>query len=293
MKLICSTVIRAAPADTLHGKLYTVDTETRDIECISELSGGLGRSNERGGDRGYRGIVVLKNKIIVAISQGFLLVDRNSLQQTSIIRYPDVLGSIHEICEYNRSIWATSTSKDCIVELDMSLKVKKVWEISIKRSRASKTIRSGRIADNDKNHINSVSAFAGRLVFAGISTPLFDFDTLRVVTPNDGRTHNFYEYKDMILVNRTGSNQLGIIKNSRMRSIDLPAAKRSGIKCHNRDVAALNWGRGLTRHKNLVFTGSSPARIITIDLNDKKVIDEIWLEDDVRHVVHGLEILCV
>jgi len=292
MKLICSTVIRAAPADTLHGKLYVVDVESGSSTCISELTSGLGNKNKRGGDRGYRGIIVQKKRVIVAVSQGFKVFARtpDGLMLGGEFKHPRCLGSIHEICSFRDRIWATSTSKNCVVELSSSLEVLRSWEIRFTKGTPSRIRRTGVIEDNDVNHLNSISAFDDKLLFSGAATPLIDFASLKLVSPSHGFSHNFYKYPDMILVNRTTSHHLGMVRSGVLRNIKLPNAKGK-VKCKNRDIAAKNWNRGLARHGDVVFIGSSPARILVVDLNKQKCINEIQLENDVRHCIHGLEIL--
>ena len=39
---------------------------------------------------------------------------------------------------------------------------------------------------------------------------------------------------------------------------------------------------------DLIVVGTSPAGLISIDLNTMTVVDRLQLETDVRHAVHGL-----
>jgi hypothetical protein len=48
---------------------------------------------------------------------------------------------------------------------------------------------------------------------------------------------------------------------------------------------------GLARSGNKLIIGSSPARILVYDMQSRKFEKEIVLEKDVRHAIHGLEIL--
>jgi len=57
------------------------------------------------------------------------------------------------------------------------------------------------------------------------------------------------------------------------------------------DVAANNWNRGLARMDDKLVIGSSPARIVVYDMKTRKFEKEIALEKDIRHAIHGLEIL--
>ena len=57
MKLIASSVIRGAKPGKTHGGLYTIDTDTG-IYGHKPFSADFIGENERGGERGLRGIVV-------------------------------------------------------------------------------------------------------------------------------------------------------------------------------------------------------------------------------------------
>jgi hypothetical protein len=52
-----------------------------------------------------------------------------------------------------------------------------------------------------------------------------------------------------------------------------------------------NWNRGLAIKDGKIIIGSSPARILIYDIETKEFEKEIQLEKDVRHAIHGLEIL--
>ena len=56
-------------------------------------------------------------------------------------------------------------------------------------------------------------------------------------------------------------------------------------------MAVNNWNRGLARMGDKLIVGSSPARIIVYDMKTRRFEKEIMLEKDIRHAIHGLEIL--
>jgi hypothetical protein len=152
-----------------------------------------------------------------------------------------------------------------------------------------------KIKENDNFHINSISAFNERLVFGGLITHLYDFDTMNVIESmpiiqnSKSFQHNFYEYDDMQIVNLTGWQKLGIIKNSICKTVDIPRSK--AVKYYADEIAENNWNRGLARKNELVFVGSSPARVLMFDMSTGKFEKIISLEEDMRHCIHGLEIL--
>ena len=67
--------------------------------------------------------------------------------------------------------------------------------------------------------------------------------------------------------------------------------KTKNVTYHVDSIASSDWNRGLARKDNLLLIGSSPARIVIYDLETNKFIKQIQLEKDIRHAIHGLEIL--
>ena len=72
MKIICSTVIRAAEQGEIHGGLYVIDMDSEEILYHTPYAEDFVNDNERGGERGLRGIAVLEDRIIVADSSGLM-----------------------------------------------------------------------------------------------------------------------------------------------------------------------------------------------------------------------------
>ena len=72
-------------------------------------------------------------------------------------------------------------------------------------------------------------------------------------------------------------------------NVSIPRAKE--VKYQVDEVAVNNWNRGLARAGDKLIIGSSPARILVYDMKKRKFEKEIVLEKDIRHAIHGLEIL--
>ena len=51
MKIICSTVVRAAKQGDIHGGLYVIDTETEEVVYYKPYEKDFINDNERGGER--------------------------------------------------------------------------------------------------------------------------------------------------------------------------------------------------------------------------------------------------
>ena len=72
MKIICTTVVRAAKQGDIHGGLYVVDIDSEEVVHYAPYQEDFINDNERGGERGLRGIAVLDDSIIVSDSSGFI-----------------------------------------------------------------------------------------------------------------------------------------------------------------------------------------------------------------------------
>ena len=292
MKLIATTVIRAAQMGGIHGGLYVIDTEKSDILHYHPYSDEFSDYNERGGERGLRGIAVLPDKIIVASSNSLIELDKENYaikqEKTS-----EFFKSIHEICYHEDDLWVV-----CWADVVSDESVKNVWELSGDffddyQKITTKSLISNTEGLSDKNHINSISSLAGRLVFSSALSDLYDFETLEIVCPRTmgGFTHNFYEYKDCVLSNKTTLRKLKVTTEKGDVAFSIPS--KSGAKDGLDGLAEDNWNRGLCKKDNLVFLGSSPARILQFNLNNFKFEKEIIIENDIRHCVHGLEAIGV
>lgn len=318
MKIIFTTVIRAAQLGEVHGGLLVVDYPSKEILFESTCDEDFSGENERGGERGLRGIAVADNRIYVAGSRSIQILDADKFDTLTTKHY-DELDSIHEICYHNDHLWITSTGNDCIAKLDQHLNVADVWHITGKQHENHHTVsdktkvgtsvclppplscREGEFHEDlclplykDSLHINSISAHNNRVVFSGCLTPLYDFDTLEEVKGlvMGGFTHNFEEFPDMVLSNKTSSKHLEVITPYDRIFYPVPSFKGK-IKRVSDEIAKPNWHRGMVRHENLVFIGSSPARILVFDLEKRSFIDELNFSDDPRHCIHGIELLGV
>ena len=304
MKIICSTVVRAANQGDIHGGLYVIDVDSGEVLHHSPYAEDFVNDNERGGERGLRGIAVLDDRIILADSSGLIELDKETYQIVKRFEDNKIFKSIHEICYFNDSIWVTSTAYDSIARIDLDFNLAGFWEV-VGESRSDykmlsglREINPGEAPEDDNFHINSISANNNRLVFAGLISHLYDFDNMDVVVPmpmiqaSKSFQHNFYEYPDISVVNLTSFGHVALIDNvdfSKSQAVILPKTKNAVY--HADDIAKANWNRGIARHNDLLFIGSSPARIIIFNLKTNKIEKDIQLETDVRCCIHGLEVL--
>lgn len=306
MKIICSTVVRAAKQGDMHGGLYVIDIDSGKVVHHAPYEMDFVNDNERGGERGLRGICVLPDRIIVSDSAGFIELDKNTYQIKRTHSDRDYFKSIHEICFSNGFLWVTSTAYDAVAKLDLDFNVLDFWEIKGNSLESSKeltgkvSISSEEKTSDDNYHINSIFADNGKVLVAGLLTPLYDIETMQEVCAIPylqahghkihSFVHNFYKYEDMTIANLTSFNALGISKNNIDFSIH-KIPRSSHVTYHIDSIAKNNWNRGLARKDNILLIGSSPARILVYDLETDEFIKEIKLEEDMKHAIHGLEIL--
>ena len=314
MKIICSTVIRAAKQGGIHGGLYVIDTDKGEVIHHAPYEKDFVNDNERGGERGLRGISVLSDRIIVADSAGFIELDKKTFQIKRTFQDSDYFKSIHEIAFYEDHIWATSTAYDAVVKLDLDFNIQGFWEIlgeniqNYKALTGKKEITPETKTENDNYHINSLCVADGKLRVSGLLTPLYNFDdmtevcsvpTISMIDDRPGGNqnsfvHNFYEYEDVFTANLTSYSAVGFFDKDFSgygwyNNVSIPRSKN--VKYQVDDVAVNNWNRGLARSGDKLIIGSSPARIIVYDMKSRKFEKEIALESDIRHAIHGLEIL--
>tara|TARA_R110002020_G_scaffold846_2_gene4181 strand:+ start:2377 stop:3288 length:912 start_codon:yes stop_codon:yes gene_type:complete len=301
MKVICSTVIRAAEQGAVHGGLYVIDIDSDEVLEYIPYAGDFDNENTRGGERGLRGVAVLEDRIVVADSSGLIEIDKETYTITKEKRDRGFFKSIHEICYFDKHIWVTSTGYDAIAKVDLDFNLVEFWEIlgeskdDHKIFTGKRQIKPEEAVPDDKYHINSISAFSGRLVFSGLITSLYDFESMDVVEsmPSIGDIksfqHNFYEYDDCSLINMTSLKHLGIIQNGQSSFFPIPATNHAKFSIDK--IAENNWNRGLTRGGNYAIVGSSPARLLLFDMDKHEFVKQLQIEEDIRHCIHGLEIL--
>ncbi len=299
MKIALTTVVRAAKAGDAHGGFYVIDYPSKEVVFHNTCAEDFAGDNERGGERGLRGIAVVDDRIYVAGSSSISILEADTLKRIASRHDRTYLDSIHEICYHDDHLWVTSTGSDCIVKLDQYLNVVECWHIIGVQHDSHHTVANKVKVDSitgleDKIHVNSISAHNGRIVFAGSLTPLYDFETLEEVQDLalGGFTHNFEEYPDLVLANKTYVEKLEVVTGYDRVFYAVP--KYMGkIEDVNDEIAKPNWIRGMARKDNLVFLGSSPARILVFDLDKRSFIDEIKLSSDPRCCVHGIDVLGV
>tara|TARA_Y100000593_G_scaffold28444_1_gene56737 strand:+ start:4812 stop:5750 length:939 start_codon:yes stop_codon:yes gene_type:complete len=309
LKIICSTVVRAAKQGDIHGGLYVVDIDSKEVIHYAPYEKDFVNDNERGGERGLRGICVLSDRIIVSDSAGFIELDKKTYEIKRTHQDRDYFKSIHEITFCDDHLWVTSTAYDAVAKVDLDFNVVDIWKMDGESLPNSKRLTGKTQIDKDSKeeldeyHINSIFTHNNKVKVSGLLTDLHNLDDMSVSTPipkiiNYGVggyknvahsfVHNFYEYDDISLANLTTFSSLGIY-DGEWEAVQIPRMKKAHFSID--EIAVNNWNRGLARKDNRVIIGSSPARLIIYNLETGEFEDEIQLAKDIRHAIHGLEIL--
>lgn len=304
MKLICTTVIRAAKQGDVHGGLYVIETESGEVLYYAPYEKDFINDNERGGERGLRGISVLHDRIIISDSGGFIELDKETYEIKRTFEDRDHLKSVHEIVVHDDHIFATSTAYDAIAKYDLDFNLVDFWKINGESLQDHKiltgkeSITSSEKTEEDEFHINSICIANGRVAFSGLLTPLYDLETMEEVCaipsfgPNNMKSfvHNFYQIDDSFAANLTTFSSLGLSAGSNgFTALPIPRTKNAQFVVD--DIAKNNWNRGLAFDDDHILVGSSPARIIIYNRNTGQFDSEIKLESEIRHAIHGLEII--
>jgi len=308
--LYVSTVIRGACDGDMTGFFYKVDWRSRGIvEKIPVPSRAAGVFGSRGGSRGGRGISVFGDTVYAATFDKILMFDRQFLPRKAI-SHPLVLGH-HELQADATGIWCCSTLIDGVIRLthegdlleacflceEDALLASGVKRVARDRmgnylAQARDDTESARF--EEQLHINTVTADrdAGTVVVWATNTAhlvqVRPHVEILAHMPHLRSSHNVQLVGDDIFVNHTRAGAFQIY------SRDDLTTPRAHVDLDGRDTpseqfATSGWIRGLCWvARDLIVVGTSPAGLISIDLNTMTVVDRLQLETDVRHAVHGL-----
>jgi len=298
-----SSVIRASSFDRSTGYLYKIDLESGEILEKYDWNGSYEdfMNNERGGERGIRGLEIYDGKLYAAVNRGILEfdLDLNLIRKEIDRRF---LAGLHEICEFQDKLYVTSTGYDGIAEVDFkTLKVEKIW-IFNKIMQKSRLLLHNRPKLKDQFHINSISAFADRLVYGSSKMKghldFFEFKEIHQhPKPKGTFKHNTYEYEDCYVSLITNKEEFYYFnkKTGKHKYIPIKFSDHDTFKTKEKEgVAKYNWLRGLERlDEDRFVIGSSPARIGIFNVKTEELEREFFFSDDVKNCIHGIKLLTV
>jgi hypothetical protein len=308
--LYVSTIVRGSSDAEMSGFFYKVDWRSREVlEKIPVPRRAAGVFGSRGGSRGGRGMAVFGDTVYAATFDKILLFDRQLMPRRAI-SHPLVVGH-HELQVEDTGIWCCSTLIDAVIKLTHDGRLldacflceeEAMASAGLKRVMRDRTVDyMGRAnADSESNlfeeqmHINTVVSHpdAGTVVVWGTNTGHLVRIRPRVEVlahlPHLRFAHNVQPVGEELFVNHTRAGAFQIY------SLDNRTAPRVHVDLDARDTpseqfATSGWIRGMCWvAPDLLVVGTSPAGLISIDLNTMAVADRLQLEPDVHHAVHGL-----
>ena len=127
MDVFFTTVIRqASPSEG--GEVVKLDWDSKKVLAVQPIvptDPPVSATNTRGGTRGGRGILIPNGNVIVASYHSLHSFDLDLSPQRRISNH--TFANLHEICNQDHSIWATSTEIDAAVQVDKEGKTLETW----------------------------------------------------------------------------------------------------------------------------------------------------------------------
>ena len=314
-KVIISSVIRTAHKGNSHGGIYIVDLETEKTDKVVDWNDPDINWDGRGGERGMRGIVFYKNKIITSSATQILFFSRNfDLIQTVETH---IFKGIHEIYEDHGILYITSSSQDSIVLYDLNknqfkqvIKLKKLLKSISLTSLRRRSTKQGYYIENfktidlnreinlsDNYHINNVYVENNRIYFSGTRLNqlfLIKNGRLKEYANVPFGTHNCRPFNNGFLCCDTINKRIlhSDFRSKPIFEYDVPEYSLNELSYTHltEENAKQGFARGLCVYDNLIINGSSPATITVYDCEKKEIIKSICITKDIRNSIHGLEV---
>lgn len=314
--VVVTSVIRSAYQGQSHGGVYLVDLETGKHEQVVDWDESNISWEGRGGDRGLRGIAFYDGHVYLAASDEiFIYDDKFRLQRSFRNRY---LKHCHEIFISGDCLYLTSTGYDSILSYDLAderfiagytirlgatsravLKYGRMYLRPRPSFRVFDPEQPGGPAPGDSAHLNSVTGDGQRIHVSGTLLgrlyAIHPDDSLSVHATTPFGTHNARPFRDGVVFNDTGDNQVAICDRQGRGQISFPILAYDPRDLVNAHLALGNaratFGRGLALHEDrYVITGSSPATVSVHDVATRTTTRCVNLTMDVRNAIHGLEV---
>ena len=300
-KLVATSVVRGSRKGESHGGVFVVDFEKQDVAQLVDWNTSQIDFEGRGGDRGLRGIAFRDDDIYIAASDELFHFDRSfKIRTSNTNRY---LKHCHEICQFEQTIFLTSTGFDSLLAFDLDKK-RFVWGYHLLRQYdqwAGHTFHPlsemGPRPVNDF-HINMVHVDSTGIYLSGLHTnALLHIDgkmEVSEVCSLPAGAHNARPYRDGLLFNDTEDDCIryagrdGESVAFKIATYDEGDIEFAGFDETN--IARQGFGRGLCPvGDRFVAGGSSPSTISLYDLEAKQKVGSVNLTMDIRNAIHGLE----
>ncbi len=307
--------MRSSHQGESHGGAYRIDLESEVFEKVLDWNESTIDWEGRGGDRGLRGVIKLDDRIYLAASNEIFMFDKDfNLIKSYRNRY---LKYCHEICQYKGFLYITSTRFDSVLVFDIDHeKFIKGYCVRARGGLLASIVRKtlghrpvffdefdpestkGPVMA-DTVHINNVYVDDRGIFVSGRGLPYLYLIRKGKLT-RYGRvplkTHNARPYAEGIIFNDTEDNRVVIAdrKGRIIESFSIPFFDEDKLimKGLPNDHARQCFGRGLELSKEgLLIGGSSPSTISVYERGISTPMKTITLTLDVRHAIHGIEIL--
>ncbi len=296
--VVATSVVRGAQQGDSHGGVYLVDFSARKVKQVIDWNTVAIDWTGRGWDRGLRGVACSDDRIYIAASDELFIYSRTfDLVSSHRCAW---LKHCHEIFLFNGRIFLTSTGHDAILGFDTSVQ-RFDWglRLSFEGQKLKfevfdpEAVTPQRLTNNF--HLNSVTAGAQGVNFAGLRTPgllRFANNTLSILTSLPEGTHNARLFGGGILFNDTRGDSVRWVTPARQRTFPVPRFAPEDLENYEMaqdGLARQAFARGLCPLSDtLVVGGSSPSTLSLYDLDANKLLTVLTLSRDVRNAVHGL-----
>lgn len=298
--VLASSVIRGAQLGESHGGIYLVDLDRSSVQLKLDWNRSDIDFEGQGGDRGLRGIAFHGEDILIAANSELLVLDQDFRLIESFTN--PYLRHCHEISVASGRAFLTATGFDSVLTFDLKRKrFIEGWRLgemgSAMRLRHFDPSTSPGPPEAHLFHINSVTASATCIWFAGLYTPgLFCLDgtNLSIAAELPPGTHNAQMLGDGVLYNDTEGEQVCFRRNGATTAWAVPdfaPGEIINLERYASEVARPRFARGLcVLDEELIAGGSSPSTISVYSLRDRKRVMQRNVSMDVRNAIHGLAV---
>jgi hypothetical protein len=283
MRVLATIVLRTSRPEEAHGFLVAIDwTRRRVLRTMAApaLNAELG-VRSRGGRRGFRGLALHGGHVWLASADAIYLLDPSSLAVQGIVSHR-FMGSIHDLFADGDGVWVTCTSADGIFKVDESQNViDQRWV----KGEPRQDLRVHSDDALDTLHVNGIFRYGGDLHFYAA----FTGEVYRV-TPGGAEVVDRIEPMCHNVFRDERGYFRAVSPHSEIRygdqSVAMPRVGPAG------EFANPGWLRGFAQLPGgHVLVGSSPARLVEVDLDARRVVGQFVLKDDPNWTISGIALL--
>ncbi|MCG3150012.1 MAG: hypothetical protein PCFJNLEI_03479 [Verrucomicrobiae bacterium] len=327
MQVFFSTVVRGAPLEEA-GELVALDWGTKKIlnrMPIYPVYPAVSDRNTRGGGRGGRGIVLMRDEVFVASYHSLHGFDYN-LNGTRTISNPNFAG-LHEIKLVEDGIWTSSTALGMVQKVDFDGKTLQEWwahdDPLVQKEFAPEPFVVDKTADNrlayledfSKLHLNNVEVHNGRVYVCfnhhGAVLRLFPTEIVSRDAALKGCHNGVVTDDNELLINDSHRHTVvaldlgtGQVKR-RINLIEFPIVARLAEVSEVKRVPAWVQFRNFVMRKRMtrplftrglcrlddsrILVGISPASVLELNYKTGELLDRFTLSTGANECIHGLE----